>query len=219
MKILIFCVKISDFPCENLMIFFEIFLTIYKISYDKFRVSTGSVETRWLGGNFLMVYRNNAGRLGSGFISACLKTRWLGQISGFYVQERYWMSTNRQTHRVRFPEPKSRGKNVSRFHQNRYVLADDPTTSLVCILRHFSFASRRSPPAVTGHHSWASVIMVMRFLAVLAHRAASFSLGTRNAHQWWGTQATHTPWANQMNYHAAHTPRPWRTQDCYEIWR
>jgi len=32
-------------------------------------------ETRWLGGSFLMVYRNNAGRLGSGFISACLETR------------------------------------------------------------------------------------------------------------------------------------------------
>jgi len=35
-----------------------------------------------------MVYRNNAGRLGSGFISVCLETRWLGQKSGFYVPER-----------------------------------------------------------------------------------------------------------------------------------
>jgi hypothetical protein len=41
----------------------------------------GSVETRWLGGSFLMVYKNNAGRLGSGFISVCLETRWLGQKS------------------------------------------------------------------------------------------------------------------------------------------
>jgi len=35
-----------------------------------------------------MVYRNNAGRLGSGFISVCLETHWLGQKSGFYVPER-----------------------------------------------------------------------------------------------------------------------------------
>jgi len=27
-----------------------------------------------------MVYRNNAGRLGAGFISVCLETRWLGQM-------------------------------------------------------------------------------------------------------------------------------------------
>jgi len=26
-----------------------------------------------------MVYRNNAGKLGAGFISVCLETRWLGQ--------------------------------------------------------------------------------------------------------------------------------------------
>ena len=32
---------------------------------------------------------NNAGRLGSGFISVCLETHWLGQKSGFYVPERY----------------------------------------------------------------------------------------------------------------------------------
>ena len=28
-----------------------------------------------------------------------------------------------------------------------------------------------------------------------------------------------TPWANQMTYHAAHTPRSGRTQDCGQIWR
>jgi len=39
-----------------------------------------------------MVYRNNAGRLGSGFISVCLETRWLGQNSGFYVPERLCMT-------------------------------------------------------------------------------------------------------------------------------
>ena len=70
------------------MIFSAIFITIHKISYCKVRNSTGSVETRWLGGSFLMVYRNNAGRLGSGFISVCLETRWLGQKNGFFVPER-----------------------------------------------------------------------------------------------------------------------------------
>jgi len=70
------------------MIFSMIFLTIHKISYYKVRLSTGSVKTRWLGGSFLMVYRNNTVRLGSGFISVCLETRWLGQKSGFYVPER-----------------------------------------------------------------------------------------------------------------------------------
>jgi len=34
-----------------------------------------------------LVYRNNAGRLGAGFISVCLKTHWLGQKRGFYVPE------------------------------------------------------------------------------------------------------------------------------------
>jgi len=33
-------------------------------------------------------YRNNAGRLGAGFISVCLETRLLGQKRGFYVPER-----------------------------------------------------------------------------------------------------------------------------------
>ena len=32
-----------------------------------------------------MVYRNNAAWLGAGFISVCLKTRWLGHLCGFYV--------------------------------------------------------------------------------------------------------------------------------------
>jgi len=29
----------------------------------------------------------NAGRLGAGFISVCLETRWLGQKRSFYVPE------------------------------------------------------------------------------------------------------------------------------------
>jgi len=61
---------------------------IHIISSYKVSVSMGVVETRWLGGSFLMVYRNNAGRLGSVFISVCLETRWLGLKSGFYVLER-----------------------------------------------------------------------------------------------------------------------------------
>jgi len=36
-----------------------------------------------------MVYRNNAGRLGAGFISVCLETRWLGQKRGPYVPDCY----------------------------------------------------------------------------------------------------------------------------------
>ena len=39
-------------------------------------------------GSFLMVYRNNAGRLGFGFISVCIETRWLGHLGGFCVPER-----------------------------------------------------------------------------------------------------------------------------------
>jgi len=56
------------------MIFDMIFATIRKIIYHKFSVPTGSVKTRWLGGS-LIVYRNNTGMLGSGFISACLENR------------------------------------------------------------------------------------------------------------------------------------------------
>ena len=48
-----------------------------------------TLETRWLGGSFLMVYRNKAGRLGSGFISVCLETCWPGQKSGFYVLDQH----------------------------------------------------------------------------------------------------------------------------------
>jgi len=35
-----------------------------------------------------MVGMNNAGRLGAGFISVCLETRWLGHFSGLNVPER-----------------------------------------------------------------------------------------------------------------------------------
>jgi len=71
------------------MIFYMTFFMIHKISYYKVRVSTGGVQTRWLGWQFLMVDRNNSGRLGAGFIHVCLETRWLGHFGGFYVPEPY----------------------------------------------------------------------------------------------------------------------------------
>jgi len=40
-------------------------------------------------GSFLMVYTNKAISVGAGFISVCVKTRWLGQKRGFYVPELY----------------------------------------------------------------------------------------------------------------------------------
>jgi len=82
---------------KNLDEFLMIFFMIHKISCYKVRVSTGVVETRWLGGSFLMIYRNNAGRLGSGFISVCLETRWLGQKSGIYVPEQPCMLQHMKT--------------------------------------------------------------------------------------------------------------------------
>jgi len=41
------------------------------------------------GGSFWMVYRNNPGRLGAGFISVCFETRWLGHFGGYtgYTQK------------------------------------------------------------------------------------------------------------------------------------
>jgi len=39
-----------------------------------------------------MVHRNNTGRLGAGFISVCLETRWLGPKRGFHVLELYCKS-------------------------------------------------------------------------------------------------------------------------------
>jgi len=50
--------------------------------------------------------------------------------------------------------------------------------------------------------------------------STSFSteIGDAKSHWAWGAQAV-TPWAYQMTYHAAHTPRLGRTQDDDEIWR
>jgi len=45
----------------------------------------GGVKLAGWGGGFLMVCRNNAGRLGAGFINVCFETRWLGHFGGFYV--------------------------------------------------------------------------------------------------------------------------------------
>jgi len=65
-----------------------IFFMIHKISYYKVRVSssTGGVEIRWLDGSFLMVYKNKAGRLVSGFIRVRSETRWLGHLGGFFLR-------------------------------------------------------------------------------------------------------------------------------------
>jgi len=73
------------------------------VFFNKFRINSGVLKVArggcgakapplaarpklagW-GGSFLMVYRNNAGRLGAGIISVCLETRWLGQKRGLYV--------------------------------------------------------------------------------------------------------------------------------------
>jgi len=68
------------FSLLRILIFFLILLTIPKISYYKVGVSTASIETHWLGSSVLMVYRNNADRLGSGFISMCLETKLAGWV-------------------------------------------------------------------------------------------------------------------------------------------
>jgi len=47
---------------------------------------------------------------------------------------------------VRFPGLISRDQNISRFHHNRYALADNPITSLVCILCGIYLCA--SPPAI-----------------------------------------------------------------------
>ena len=90
MKILIFCKKSQIFLYEKCSWFSLWFYTIHEISYYKVRLSTGSVETRWLGGSFEMVYRNNADRLGSDFMRLVVfwETRCLGHLGGFYVPER-----------------------------------------------------------------------------------------------------------------------------------
>ena len=72
--------------------FFDQFLVFSMISLRFFLVSSGFVETRWLGWQFLNGDRNNAGRLGAGFISSfsvCLETRWLSQKRGFYLPDYY----------------------------------------------------------------------------------------------------------------------------------
>jgi len=90
-----------NFVCENPNFLYEnlrfclwkilrmlsmIFSMIHKMSGYNVRVSKGVKLAGW-GGSFSMVCRNNAGRLGAGFISVCLETRWLGQKCGFYVPE------------------------------------------------------------------------------------------------------------------------------------
>ena len=121
--------------------------------------------------------------------------------------------TNRQAHRVRFPGPKSRDKNFSRLHHNRDVLADNPITSLVCILCGIFLCA--SPPAIPMYHHPSRLRLEMRGSPSFSPEirdAPPIPLGIR-------CPGYITPWANQMTYHAAHAPRPGRTQDCDEIWR
>jgi len=73
-----------------------VFLDKFRINSGVLRVARGGSGAKapplaarpklagWCG-SFLMVYRNNAGRLGAGFISVCLETRWLSCFGGFYV--------------------------------------------------------------------------------------------------------------------------------------
>jgi len=92
MKISIFSMKILNILYQKSeMIFFMGFFMIHKISYYTVKVFKGTVELAGWGGRFLMVHRNNAGRLGAGFISVCLEIRWLGQKCDFYVPEGYCM--------------------------------------------------------------------------------------------------------------------------------
>jgi len=67
-----------------------------------------------------MVYRNkkqqettNAGRLGAGFISVCLETRWLGRFGGFYV-----------------PEPYCRALLIDSLSKETYILSKEPLKSV-----------------------------------------------------------------------------------------
>jgi len=96
------------------------------------------------------------------------------------------ISTPDQARRVRFPEPNSRNENVSRFHHNRSVLADNSTTSLMCIFQHFYLCvptgchANRSPWLSVRHHGRTDSYVVLP--AVLVHRTASFSLGIGPAH-------------------------------------
>ena len=56
-------------------------------SLAKLEFLRGDQKLAGWGGSFLMVYRNKACRLGTGFISLCLETRWLGQTRGFCEPE------------------------------------------------------------------------------------------------------------------------------------
>jgi hypothetical protein len=51
--LMIYPMKILIFSTKNLVIFCTIFLLVHTICYYKVRVSTGGVETRWLGWQFL----------------------------------------------------------------------------------------------------------------------------------------------------------------------
>jgi len=64
---------------KNLNDFLYDYLMDIKSVYTKLEFLRGVWKLAGWVGSFLMVYRNNSGRLGAGFISVCLETRWLGQ--------------------------------------------------------------------------------------------------------------------------------------------
>jgi len=68
---------------KNLNDFLYDFLMIHKISYFKLRVSTGSVENRWLGGSFLIVYRKKCWQAGFWLYQCVLRKSLAGSKKRF----------------------------------------------------------------------------------------------------------------------------------------
>ena len=85
--------KSQIFSIQNLNDFLYDFLNDFiKSLTTKLEFLGGVQKLAGWGGSFLMVHRNNAGRLGAGCISACLETRWLGQKRSIYVPGCYCTS-------------------------------------------------------------------------------------------------------------------------------
>jgi len=104
---------------------------------------------------------------------------------------------------------------ISRFHHNRYVLAENPIASLVCISCGNSFF------LPTGGFGWCATVVgfsscVCTSWFSLRH---DFPLVLTQSALRGVSRLFITPWANQMTYRAAYTPRSGRTQNFDEIWR
>ena len=61
--------------------------------------------------------------------------------------------------------------------------------------------------------------MAVRRLDVLAHRTASFLLGTGNANQWWGIQVIFVLLDSPSDVHYYTSTSSARIHDVDEIWR